>query len=74
MARELLLEIIEAFPQADPASDFYHEEINGCEAVDFLSRFIPRIRDYLDAPPPTVAVWSLDICRVKHAHRARYFW
>ena len=56
MARELLLEIIEAFPQADPACDFYHEEINGCEAVDFLSQFIPRIRDYLDAPPPTVAV------------------
>ena len=56
MARELLLEIIEAFPQADPASDFYHEEINGCEAVDFLSQFIPRLRDYLDAPPPTVAV------------------
>ena len=24
--------------------------------MDFLSRFIPRIRDYLDAPPPTVAV------------------
>jgi hypothetical protein len=56
MARELLLEIIEAFPQADPASDFYHEEINGCEAVDFLSQFIPRIRNYLDTPPPTVAV------------------
>ena len=56
MARELLLEIIEAFPQADPSSDFYHEDINGCEAVDFLSQFIPRIRDYLDTPPPTVAV------------------
>ena len=56
MARELLLELIEAFPQADPASDFYLEEINGCEAVDFLSEFIPRLRAYLDAPPPTVAV------------------
>jgi len=52
MARELLLEIIEAFPQADPASEFYDEEINGCEAVNFLSRFIPQIREYLDAPPP----------------------
>lgn len=30
MARELLLEIIETFPQADPASEFYNEEINGC--------------------------------------------
>src|SRR4051794_12720931 len=50
MARELLLEIIEAFPQADPASEFYNEEINGCEAVNFLSQFIPQIREYLDSP------------------------
>lgn len=56
MARELLLEILETFPQADPASEFYNEEINGCETVNFLSRFIPRIREYLDAPPPKVAV------------------
>ena len=56
MARELLLEIIEAFPQADPASEFYDEEINGCEAVNFLSQYIPQIREYLDAPPPKVAV------------------
>ena len=56
MARFLLLEIIEAFPQADPASEFYNEEINGCEAVNFLSRIIPEIREYLDAPPPKVAV------------------
>ena len=56
MARKLLLEIIEAFPQADPASEFYDEEINGCEAVNFLSRFIPQIREYLDAPPPKMAV------------------
>ena len=47
MARELLLEIIEAFPQADPASDFYHEEINGCEAVDFLSWFISHSLKHL---------------------------
>jgi len=56
MARELLLEIIEAFPQADPASEFYNEEINGCEAVNFLSQYIPQIREYLDTPPPMVAV------------------
>src|ERR1700741_487501 len=56
MARELLQEIIETFPQVDPASEFYNEEINGCEAVNFLSQFIPRIREYLDAPPPKVAV------------------
>ena len=56
MARELLLEIIETFPQADPASEFYNEEINGCEAVNFLSQFIPQIREYLDSPPPKVAV------------------
>ena len=56
MARELLLEIIKAFPQADPASEFYNEEINGCEAVNFLSQFIPQIREYLDSPPPKVAV------------------
>ena len=56
MARELLLEILETFPQADPASEFYNEEINGCEAVNFLSRFIPQIREYLDSPPPKVAV------------------
>ena len=56
MAKELLLEIIEAFPQADPASEFYNEEINGSEAVNFLSRIIPEIREYLDAPPPKVAV------------------
>jgi len=56
MARELLLEIIEAFPQADPTNEFYNEEINGCEAVNFLSQFIPQIREYLDAPPPKVAV------------------
>src|SRR6266702_553468 len=56
MAKALLLEIIEAFPQADPASEFYNEEINGCEAVNFLSQFIPQIREYLDSPPPKVAV------------------
>ena len=49
MARNLLLEIIETFPQADPASEFYNEEINGCEAVNFLSEFIPDVREYLDS-------------------------
>lgn len=48
MARELLLELIEAFPQADPESEFHNEEIDGCEAVNFLSEFIPRVRMCLD--------------------------
>ena len=48
MARNLLLELIENFPPADPASEFHGEEINGCEAVNFLSEFIPDVREYLD--------------------------
>ena len=48
MARNLLLELIENFPQADPASEFHGEEINGCEAVNFLFEFIPDVREYLD--------------------------
>lgn len=48
MERNLLLELIENFPQADPASEFHGEEINGCEAVNFLSEFIPDVREYLD--------------------------
>lgn len=48
MSMRLLLQIIEAFPQADPASEFNNEEINGCEAVNFLSGFIPEVRKYID--------------------------
>ena len=48
MSRELLLHLIETFPQADPASEFFNEEINGCEAVNFLSEFIPEVRKHLD--------------------------
>lgn len=48
MARNLLQQLIEAFPQADPASEFHDEEIDGCEAVNFLSEFIPDVREYLD--------------------------
>lgn len=48
MARNLLHELIETFPQADPASEFHGEEINGCDAVNFLSEFIPDVREYLD--------------------------
>ena len=48
MARELLEHILETFPQADPASEFYNEEINGCEAVSFLSEFVPQVRKSLD--------------------------
>lgn len=49
MARNLLLELIENFPQADPASEFHGEEINGCEAVNFISEFIPDVREHLDS-------------------------
>ena len=48
MSLQLLQEIIEAFPQADPASELYNEEICGCEAVNFLSGFIPEVRKFLD--------------------------
>lgn len=48
MARNLLQELIETFPQADPASEFHGEEINGCEAVNFISEFIPDVREHLD--------------------------
>jgi len=48
MPLQLLYEIIEAFPQADPASEFYNEEIDGCEAVNFLSGFIPEVRKCLN--------------------------
>lgn len=48
MPLQLLYEIIEAFPQANPASEFYNEEIDGCEAVNFLSGFIPEVRKCLD--------------------------
>ena len=48
MARNLLQELIETFPQADPASEFHGEEINGCDAVNFLSEFIPDVREHLD--------------------------
>ena len=48
MSMRLLQAIIEAFPQADPASEFYNEEINGCEAVNFLSGFIPEVRKFID--------------------------
>ena len=46
---ELLLQLVETFPPADPVSEFFGEEINGCEAVDFLSSFVPIVRDRLDA-------------------------
>jgi len=49
MSLRLLQEIIESFPQADSASEFYNEEINGCEAVNFLSGFIPEVRRFLDS-------------------------
>lgn len=53
---QLLREILEAFPQADPASEFYNNEIDGCEAVNFISQIVPAIRGCLEAPPPKVAL------------------
>jgi hypothetical protein len=47
-AVDILLHLIEAFPQADPESEFYNEEINGCEAIDFISEIVPKIRKVLD--------------------------
>jgi len=49
----LLRDILEQFPQADPESEFYNEDINGCEAVDFLSELVPEIRLLLDADSPS---------------------
>jgi|GEM_PF-2698542 len=50
--RKMLAEILEQFPQADPASEFLGDEINGCEAVEFLAELIPDIRRLLDKDPP----------------------
>lgn len=50
--RALLLELLEAFPQADPESEFFDEPIDGCEAVNFIAEFIPRLRTYIDQPKP----------------------
>ena len=49
----LLRDILERFPQADPASEFYDEEINGGEAVEYLSELVPEIRALLDTAPPS---------------------
>jgi hypothetical protein len=47
-ANDLLLYLIETFPQADPESEFYNDDINGSDAVDFISGIIPKIRKVLD--------------------------
>jgi hypothetical protein len=47
-ANDILLYLIETFPQADPESEFFNEDINGCDAVDFISGIIPKIRKALD--------------------------
>lgn len=49
----LLRDILERFPEADPESEFYDEEINGGEAVEYLSELIPEIRALLDADLPS---------------------
>jgi len=46
---QLLQHLVESFPQADPASEFYNDPINGCDAVDFLSEFIPQVKNCIDA-------------------------
>jgi len=53
---QLLQHLVESFPQADPVSEYYNAPIDGCEAVDFLSEFIPKVRDCVDAEPPQLAV------------------
>ena len=51
-AMTLLRDILERFPQADTKSEFYNDDINGCEAVNFISEFVPEIRALLYADPP----------------------
>jgi hypothetical protein len=46
-AMTLLRDILERFPQADPESEFYNDDINGCEAVNFISELVPEIERYL---------------------------
>lgn len=46
--KKLLTEILERFPQADPESEFYNEEIDGCDAVNFISEIVPDIRKCLE--------------------------
>jgi len=52
-AVNLLRDILEKFPQADPESQFYNDEINGCDAVNFISELVPEIRALLDADLPS---------------------
>ncbi len=48
-AMTLLRDILERFPQADPKSEFYNDDINGCDAVNFIGELVPEIRRLLDA-------------------------
>jgi hypothetical protein len=45
---DLLLNLLETFPQADPESEFYDEEIDGGDAVKFISETVPKIRELLE--------------------------
>lgn len=47
-ATDILVHILETFPQADSESEFYDEEIDGADAVNFISKIVPRIREVLD--------------------------
>lgn len=55
-AIEILNIIRNQFPQADPNHEEYDSEINGGDAVDFISEIIPQIIEVLDRPAPKVAV------------------
>jgi hypothetical protein len=63
-AMTLLRDILERFPQADPEREFYNDDINGCEAVNFISELVPEIRVLLDADPiPTPDNSALEVLR-----------
>ena len=57
----MLRYILESFPQADPESEFFDEEIDGCEAVNFISELIPEIRSLIETAPPSNATTPVTI-------------
>lgn len=50
--KQLLEKILAMFPQADPDHELYDDEINGCEAVDFIGHIVPLIKTCLEEPAP----------------------
>jgi len=55
-AIDLLMKIINQFPQAYPNHEDYDTGINGGDAVDFICELVPQILEFLDQPAPKVAV------------------